>query len=242
MELRFSAHPAACLLHLEHAVLEIWQRHQHAGATLEGLDIARPERILITRPALEVLWVGNRGRSAAAAPGCHDGASRPPSRAQRPRLPYFGGQGRWCLGGGAPFCLLKRTPRPPPLPPFPSRAPRRCRCWLARCWLLRWWRNSAKRPSTPPGSEPRPSPPRSRPPPPPQEPSARMPGAGSGRGLASPPEARAVSGPASGASYAAARPAKSASRTASRPAPVPAPAPACDCRAASVRVPPAKGN
>ncbi|MDH2295018.1 DNA-binding domain-containing protein [Cobetia sp. 1AS1] len=54
MELRFSAHPAACLLHLEHAVLEIWQRHQHADATLEGLAIARPERILITRPALEV--------------------------------------------------------------------------------------------------------------------------------------------------------------------------------------------
>lgn len=54
MELRFSAHPAVALLRLEHAVLEIWQRHQQPDATLAGLEITRPQMVLITRPALEV--------------------------------------------------------------------------------------------------------------------------------------------------------------------------------------------
>lgn len=54
MELRFTAHPAARLLQLDHAVLEIWQRHQQPQATLSGLDVERPQALLITRPVLEV--------------------------------------------------------------------------------------------------------------------------------------------------------------------------------------------
>lgn len=54
MALTFLPHPAAGLLRLEHAIFEVWQRHQHEGASLEGLDVARPENLLITRPVLEV--------------------------------------------------------------------------------------------------------------------------------------------------------------------------------------------
>jgi hypothetical protein len=54
MALRLSPHPAARLLTLEHAALDVWLRHQHPEPTLAGIELARVQFLLITRPVLDV--------------------------------------------------------------------------------------------------------------------------------------------------------------------------------------------
>lgn len=74
---RFELHPACHWLRSRHAAYSIWQAHQGlsdpSAADLAGVDVDRPEEVLIHRPSLDVIVVALPEGSTAFLDALRDG-------------------------------------------------------------------------------------------------------------------------------------------------------------------------